>query len=144
MRTNIFACALFAAAAQAESIQKKWNIVTEESLNTKSIAAQLHDYVLEQAGPIPDDGTGEAVRVAKAQYESEFEYNYPGLITMGSGSKYDVGAYFETSYGEDDGGAVSEFKFKPSIAAYQDMWNATIIMDMYQWLFYTQISLFKI
>jgi hypothetical protein len=39
MRTNIFACALFAAAAQAESIQKKWNIVTEESLNTKSIAA---------------------------------------------------------------------------------------------------------
>ncbi len=24
------------------------------------------------------------------------------------------------------------------------MWNATIIMDMYQWFIYTRISLFKI
>jgi hypothetical protein len=53
MRANIFACALFAAAAQAESIQKKWNIITDESLATRSIAGQLHDYVMEEVGPLP-------------------------------------------------------------------------------------------
>lgn len=53
MRTNIFACALFAAAAQAESIQKKWNIITDESLTTRSIAEQLYEYVMEEVGPLP-------------------------------------------------------------------------------------------
>ena len=62
MRTNIFACALFAAAAQAESIQKKWNIITDESITTRSIAEQLHDYVMEEVGPLPYEEAGE-VRV---------------------------------------------------------------------------------
>jgi hypothetical protein len=63
---------------------------------------------------------------------------------MGSGSKYDIGAYFATQYFEEDGGSVSGFSLTPYVGAYEDMWNATILMDTVQWFFYARLMLFKI
>lgn len=142
MRLNIFASALFAAAVQAETMQQKWNIITDEALTERSIFEQMQDYVLQEVGPIPDDDV-EAVRVSKAQYDTNFEYNYPGIITMATGSKYNVGAYFQTSYREP-GTGLSGINLAPYVGANEDMWSGVILMDSMQWFMYTRLTLFRI
>jgi len=44
-------------------------------------------------------------------------YNYPGLITLGTGTKYDFGAYYSTEYSESNGN-LSEIALKPYVGAF--------------------------
>lgn len=143
MRLNVFASALIAAAVQADTLQEKWNIVTDESLTDRSIFEQMQEIVMKEVGTIPDDGAEETVRVAKSQYDTNFEYNYPGIITMATGSKYNVGANFQVQYNEPNTG-YSGLSLQPYVGANEDMWSGVILLDTVQWYFYTRLTLFKI
>jgi hypothetical protein len=123
MRFNILATAALAAAVSAD----------------KTIASHMQDYVLGQVGEFDQEGA----RVQKSQFDADLLYNYPGILSVAYGNKYDWRFYAAPEYYEPNY-YLSGIRLASSLSAKQECFLGGLWMDEFQQYVYAKITLMEI
>jgi len=101
---------------------------------TEELASIVAEFTKE-----PQTYTSSPIHVSKAEYATDFFFNYPDIFTLAYGSKSNASAVFDTLYNEP-ATAVSQITLHPRIKAFSTMWTMMVIGGIFDELMYLDVS----
>ena len=96
MQRTTFAFAYLAVAASA-SLKSSILESAEQGKMTEELAGHLAEFTQEIKH---ETLSSSPIRVTKAEYSSDYYFNYPDIFTLSYGSKSNVSAIYNTVYSE--------------------------------------------
>lgn len=129
MRFNILATAALAAAVDAHQ---------------QTTAHQIQDFIVADVGALAVSEEPEmGAHVMKSQFDAELLYNYPGILSVAYGSKYDWRFFAAPQYFEPMN-YLSGIALISSLSAKEDMFIGGLIWDEFQQYVYGSFNIMEI